>query len=58
MKFLQIFKNNSKRKIKSMIYHFLVESKAHGRIDLLITASVNIYQTKKKYSSSNENMLF
>ena len=26
---------------------FLVESKPHERIDLLITASVNIYQTKK-----------
>ena len=24
-------------------------------LDLLITASVNIYQTKKKYSNSNEN---
>ena len=27
-------------------YHFLVKSKPHERIDLLITASVNIYQTK------------
>ena len=45
---------------KFIIYHFLVESKPHERIDLLITASMNIYQTKKekKYSSSNENMLF
>ena len=42
------------------MYHFLVESKPHERIDLLIAASANIYQTKKekKYSSSNENMLF
>ena len=30
-----------------MIYHFQVESKPHEEIDLLITASVNIYQTKK-----------
>ena len=34
-------------------YHFLVKSKPHERIDLLITTSVNIYQTKK--SNSNEN---
>ena len=43
------------------MYQFLVESKPHERIDLLIAASANIYQTKKKekkYSSSNENMLF
>ena len=45
------------------IYHFLVESKPHERIDLLITASVDIYQTKKvkkskKHSNKNENMLF
>ena len=31
-----------------LIYHFLVESKPHERIDLLITASMNIYQTKKR----------
>ena len=43
---------------KEISYHFLVKSKPHERIDLLITASVNIYQTKKKYSNSNENMLF
>ena len=30
-----------------IIYHFLVKSKPHKRIDLLITASVNIYQTKR-----------
>ena len=30
-----------------MIYHFLVENKPHERIDLLITASMNIYQKKK-----------
>ena len=30
------------------IYHFLVESKPHEKIDLLITASMNIYQTKKE----------
>ena len=32
------------------MYHFLVESKPHERIDILITASVNIYQTKKEKS--------
>ena len=42
-----MFENKSKRKRKFIIYHFLVERKAHERIDLLITASVNIYQTKK-----------
>ena len=48
IKFSQnIFKNKSKRKRNFIIYHFLVESKPHERIDLLITASVNIYQTKK-----------
>ena len=41
------FKNKSKRKRNFIIYHFLVESKPHWRIDLLITASMNIYQTKK-----------
>ena len=40
-----------------MIYHFLVKRKPHERIDLLITASMNIYQ-KKNYSNSNGNMLF
>ena len=51
-------KNKRKRKRKFRIYHFLVESKPHEGIDLLITASVNIYQTKKRkkrYSNSNEN---
>ena len=33
---------------KEILYHFLVESKPHERIDLLITASMNIYQTKKR----------
>ena len=46
IKFSQnIFKN--KRKRNFWIYHFLIESKAHKRIDLLITSSINIYQTKK-----------
>ena len=31
-----------------MIYNFLVESKPHERIDLLITASMSIYQIKKE----------
>ena len=49
-----LFKNKSKRKRNFIIYHFLVESKLHERIDLLITASMNIYHTKKekKYSTS------
>ena len=42
------FKNKSKRKRNFIIYYFLVKSKPHEIIDLLITASVNIYQTKKK----------
>ena len=50
--FTKIYIKN-KRKRNFIIYHFLVESKPHGRIDLL---SVNIYQTKK-YFNSNENML-
>ena len=33
------------------MYHFLVESKPHERIDLFITASVNIYQTTKEKKS-------
>ena len=42
------------------MYHFLVESKPYEKIDLLITTSINIYQTKKKekYPNNNENMLF
>ena len=50
--FTKIYIKN-KRKRNFIIYHFLVERKPHGRIDLL---SVNIYQTKK-YFNSNENML-
>ena len=49
------------RKKNFIIYHFLVESKSHKRIDLLIIARVNIYlpdKEKKKYSNSNEKMLF
>ena len=41
-----MFKNKSKRKRNFIIYHLLVEIKPHKRTDLLITASVNIYQTK------------
>ena len=48
-------KNKSKRK-RNFMYHFLAKSKPHERIDLFITADVNIYHTKKN-SSSNENML-
>ena len=58
IKFSQnICKNKSKRKRNFIIYHFLGKSKTHERIDLVITATVNIYETKK-YFSSNENMLF
>ena len=46
-----ILKNKSKRKRNFIIYYFLVESKPHERIDLLITASVNIYKTKKEKKS-------
>ena len=42
-----IFKSKSKRKRNFIIYHFLVKSKPHERIDLLITAIVNIYETRK-----------
>ena len=52
-----MFRNKSKRKRNFIRYYFLVKSKPHERIDLLITASVNIYQTKKYYSNSNEKML-
>ena len=39
------------RKRNSIIYHFLVESKPHERIDLLITAIMSTYQTKKEKKS-------
>ena len=39
-------KNESKRERNIMLYHFLVESKSHERIDLL---TVNIYQIKKVF---------
>ena len=61
IKFSQnIFKNKSKRKRNFIIYHFLVESKPHERIDLWLTASEYLpdKKKKKKYSNSNENMLF
>ena len=58
-----MFKNKSKRKRNFVIYHFLVKSKPHERINLLITAGVNIYHTNSNElivnnSNSNENMLF
>ena len=40
-------KNKCKREINFIMYHFLEKSKPHERIDILITASANIYQTKK-----------
>ena len=45
--FTKLYLNKSKRKRNSIIYHFLVKSKPHQTTQLLITASVNIYQTKK-----------
>ena len=42
------FKNKSKRK-RNFIYHFLVKIKPHEKKYLLITASVNIYQTKNVF---------
>ena len=36
---------------KEISYHFLVESKSHKRIDLLIIASVNIYLPDKEKRS-------
>ena len=53
--FTNIFKNKTKMKRNFIMYHCEVESRPHERIDLLITASVNIYQTKKQYSNNNEN---
>ena len=41
-----IFKNKSKRKRNFIIHYFLVKTKPYESVDLLITASVNIYQTK------------
>ena len=50
IKFSQnICKNKSKRKRNFIIYHFLGKSKTHERIDLVITVTVNIYQTKKVF---------
>ena len=40
--------NKSKRKRNFIIYHFLVKTKPHERIDLLIITSVNIYQKLTK----------
>ena len=44
-----MFKNKSKRKRNFIICPFLVKSKPYERTDLLITASGNIYQTKKVF---------
>ena len=41
-----LFKNKSNRKRNFIIYHFLLESKPHKRIDLLITASIFTRQKK------------
>ena len=56
IKFSQKCTKNKCKRRRNFIIYFLAESKSHKRIDLLI---INIYQTKeKKYSNSNENMLF
>ena len=48
--FTQLYlKNKSNKKKKIIIHHFPVRSKPHERIDLLNTANVNIYQTKKVF---------
>ena len=44
---IKISQNFIQKQVLFIIYHFVVESKPHERIDLLITASMNIYQTKK-----------
>ena len=44
--YLKLIVREEKRNF--IIYHFLEENKPYERIDLLITASVNIYQTKKE----------
>ena len=35
-------------KTNLIIYHFLVEIKQHERVHLLITSTINIYQTEKR----------
>ena len=45
-----IFKSKIKMKRNFIIYHFLVKSKPHEITDLLITACVKVYQTKKSMS--------
>ena len=45
------FKDKSQRKRNFIVCHFLVESKPHERIDLLIAANMNVYQTKKRTKS-------
>ena len=48
-----IFINKSKLKRNLTKFNFLVGSKLYERIDLLITGSINIYQTKKEKKYSN-----
>ena len=48
-----IFINKSKQKRNLTKFNFLVGSKLYERIDLLITGSINIYQTKKEKKYSN-----
>ena len=48
-----IFINKSKQKRNLTKFNFLVGSKLYERIDLLITGSININQTKKEKKYSN-----
>ena len=48
-----IFINKSKQKRNLTKFNFLVGSKLYERINLLITGSINIYQTKKEKKYSN-----
>ena len=48
-----IFINKTKQKRNLTKFNFLVGSKLYERIDLLITGSINIYQTKKEKKYSN-----
>ena len=45
---INVINNNIHNCRNFIIYHFLVENKPHERIDLLIIASMNIYQKKLK----------
>ena len=44
--FTKLYLKKNKKKTNFILCHFLVKSKPHERIDLLITANVNIYKKK------------